>query len=107
MAQRDIKVGDPVRGRNPYTDEIVRGEVITIEVSALDGREYADVRQADGTVAVIATRHLIGPPRCVRPTANDPWDGRCARCGREIWVNGPYDSESLTHDKSRVNSRYL
>ncbi|HSE45243.1 MAG TPA: hypothetical protein VLA89_07925 [Gemmatimonadales bacterium] len=102
MSQREIKVGDPVRGRNPYTDEQVRGFVASIERSEIDGRDYAEVGGS-----IIAVANLIGPRPCNRPTPNEPWDGRCARCGREIWVNGPYDAESYTHDKSRVASRYL
>ena len=106
MTQRDINVGDPVRGRNPYTDQQIRGEVGSIQRSEIDGKDYAEVIEPWG-VTVAAVAWLIGPRPCNRPTPTEPWTGKCARCGRRIWVNGPYDADSYTHDKSRVNSRYL
>jgi hypothetical protein len=101
-----IRIGDPVTGRNRYTDEQIRGEVVEIS-TGFDGLEYATVKQygikEDRPVRL---DDLRGPRTCYSPKANEPWDGRCARCGRLIYVNGPYDAESYTHDLSRVPGRY-
>jgi hypothetical protein len=101
-----IAAGDPVRGRNPYTDEHIRGRVLDIKRSDLDGYDYARVSLDGGGVTLAAVSWLIGPRRCYRPTPREPWDGTCARCGRLIYVNGPYDSDRYTHNAARVAGRY-
>lgn len=101
-----IFVDDPVTGRNRHTGERVRGRVVAIQRSDLDGQQYAEVADQAGAISVVALSDLVGPRRCYRPTARDPWDGTCARCGRNIYPNGPYDTDRLTHRLDRVASRY-
>lgn len=98
-------IGDRMYGVNRFTDEVVEGKLTKLETSDLDGKVYALVETRDGERAILAA-DLRGPRWCNKPTPREPWDGTCARCGRDIYVNGPYDAESYTHHLSRVPGRY-
>ena len=103
-------IGDRVSGTNRYTGDRVTGVLTSKETSVMDGLDYAVVEKSDGTGdQYIRLDDLSGPRRCYRPTPSGEWGAdqtTCANCGRQLYANGPYDTDRLTHDPTRPASRY-
>jgi hypothetical protein len=110
MSGPALWIGDPVRGRNLHTGDLIVGTLTALETSALDGKVYATVEKSDGTgPGVIEAYRLNGPRVCRRPQPRGEWGDdqvTCRNCGRPIYANGPYDTDRLTHRLDRVPSRY-
>lgn len=105
-------IGDRVHGTNRHTGDTVAGELMAIEPTSFPevepGVSYAIVKTHEGE-RPIDTRDLRGPRRCYRPRPSGDWGAdqtTCINCGRQLYANGPYDTDRLTHDPTRPAARY-